>query len=444
LYTAEQARGLDAVEDLMAPGWLTFDLGEGEAWWVLEAGISSVDPRVPSESVARLRSAERSRRTDFHSPLHRAADAFVVRRGAGRSIIAGYPWFTDWGRDTFLALRGLCLSSGRFNDARDILLEWSGRSSEGMLPNRFPDHGEALEFNAVDASLWFVIAVRDLCAASDRGEGVLTGPSRTALLEAVTRILTGYHAGTRFGIKADAEGLLACGEPGSALTWMDARVDGQPVTPRIGKPVEVHALWLCALAFASRWHSRWQVTFEQGRHAMDARFWNASRECLYDVVDVNHESGRVDGSLRPNQIFAIGGLGEILVDRERAKRALEVVERALLTPLGLRTLAPGDPGYVGCYGGRAGARDAAYHQGTVWPYLLGPFVEAWLAIYGDTAVRRQEASERFLRPLAAHVSEAGLGHLTELADAEAPHRPGGCPFQAWSMGALLRISERLG
>jgi len=445
LYSAEQARGLDALEDLLAPGWLTFDLRKGQALWLLQSGPSAVDDATPlAEAVSRLRDDEQTRRAAFASPLHRAADAYLVKRGDGRTIIAGYPWFTDWGRDTFFALRGLCLDTARVDEACNVLLTWSAALSDGMLPNRFPDRGERPEFNSVDASLWFVLAVRDLCAVVDRGEGTIGATARSALVDAARQVLDACFRGTRFGIRADSDGLLACGEPGLALTWMDARVDGRPVTPRIGKPVEVQALWLNALQFGASWDSRWQAIATQGRDAFASRFWNASRGCLYDVVDVDHEAGRVDPSVRPNQIFAAGGLGTPLVDPDRARAVVDVVERTLLTPQGLRTLAPGEPGYAGHHVGGPAERDAAYHQGTAWPFLMEPFVEAWLAANGDDEARRREASERFLRPLIAQLEAAGLGHLSELADAEPPFSPGGCPFQAWSMGSLIRLRRRLG
>jgi len=444
LYTAERDRGLDATEDLFAPGWLTWELAAGDAVWLLEpehAEPSSAPDVV--QVVAGLRARERDRRAALPTPLHRAADAYLVRRRRGRTIVAGYPWFTDWGRDTFIAIRGLCLAAGRLDDARDILLEWSAAVSEGMLPNRFPDGGETPEFNAVDASLWFVVAVRELVDAADRGEVGLAAAARAALLNAVLQIVDGYARGTRYGIRMDADGLLACGGPGVQLTWMDARVGDRVITPRVGKPVEVQALWLAALKVAGTIDARWLHVHQLGRQSFAERFWNAKGEYLYDVVDVDHEAGRVDATFRPNQIFAVGGLGEPLLDVRRARRVVDAVESRLVTPLGLRSLAPGEPGYVPHYAGGPAQRDASYHQGTAWPWLLGPFVEAWVAVRGGTADAAIEAGERFLAPLRTHLSEAGLGHVSEIADAEAPFTPAGCPFQAWSVGELLRVEALL-
>lgn len=443
VYASERERGLDDREDLLSPGTLSFDLSASEAVWMLEAGRPPMGVDVVATAAA-LRRAERVRREAFATPLERAADAYLVRRGEGTTVIAGYPWFTDWGRDTFIAVRGLCLATGRFDEARSILLEWSDAVSLGMLPNRFADAGETAEFNAVDASLWFAIAVRDLCDAADAGRTSLQPSERQRLLVAVTEILEGYSAGTRYGIRLDADGLLACGEPGVQLTWMDAKVGDWVVTPRIGKPVEVQALWLSALAFAARWDGRWQVPYVRGRMAFAQKFWNPNGQHLYDVVDVDHVEGRVDPLFRPNQIFAIGGLGESLLDPERTRVVLDAVERRLLAPIGLRSLAPGEPGYVAHYAGGPRERDAAYHQGTVWPWLLGPFVEAWLAARGHSNEARDEAQRRFVAPVLAHLEEAGLGHVSEIADAEAPHTPRGCPFQAWSVGELLRMEALVG
>ena len=443
LYTSERSRGLDDQEDLLSPGTLTFDLSATEAVWMLEAGHAPAGVDVVATAQA-LRRAERARREAFATPLERAADAYLVRRGEGTTVIAGYPWFTDWGRDTFIAVRGLCLATERFDEARSILLEWSDAVSLGMLPNRFADAGETPEFNAVDASLWFAVAVRDLFGAADAGRTSLQPSERQRLLVAVTEILEGYSGGTRYGIRLDADGLLACGEPGVQLTWMDAKVGDRVVTPRIGKPVEVQALWLTALAFAARWDGRWQVPYVRGRMAFAQKFWNPGGRHLYDVVDVDHVEGRVDPLFRPNQIFAVGGLGESLLDPERTRVVLDAVERRLLAPIGLRSLAPGEPGYAARYTGGPSERDAAYHQGTVWPWLLGPFVEAWLAARAHTAEAREEAKRRFVTPVLAHLEEAGLGHVSEIADAEAPHTPRGCPFQAWSVGELLRIEALVG
>ncbi len=446
-YRSEMERGLDATEDLASPGVFSWRLEApgGRAILMLEAGPrGACERRSPADVERRyvsIRDGELARRTAFAAPIDRAVDAYLVRRGDGRTIVAGYPWFTDWGRDTFIAVRGLCLATGRLDDARDILLEWAGAVSEGMLPNRFPDHGEAPEFNAVDASLWFVIAASELLRGVPRRSKALSSRHRVALQAAMLQIVSGFAAGTRFGIRMDDDGLLAAGEPGVQLTWMDARVGDRVITPRIGKPVEVQALWLNALLVAAALDPRWSAPLERGRAAFAERFWIDQTGCLADVVDVDHVPGTCDGSVRPNQILAVGGLPLALIDGARARRIVDAVERLLLTPLGLRSLAPNAPGYAPRYEGDSASRDAVYHQGTVWPWLMGPFVDAWVRVRGNTDDARQHARARFLEPMRAHLETAGLGHISEIADAEAPFTPRGCPFQAWSLGEFVRLDR---
>jgi predicted glycogen debranching enzyme len=310
-----------------------------------------------------------------------------------------------------------------------------------MLPNRFPDHGEEPEFNSVDASLWYVIAVHELLEIAGNRSTLLTPEQRGALEAAVKQIVHGYANGTRFGIRMDVDGLLAAGVRGLQLTWMDARVGDHEITPRIGKPVEIQALWLNALSAVSVLEPRWGDVFDRGRAAFLERFWNEDRGHLADVVDVDHVPGTRDDTFRPNQILAVGGLPVALVDGERARRIVASVEQRLLTPIGLRSLAPGEPGYVPRYDGDSSARDAAYHQGTVWPWLMGPFVEAWVRVHGSSSAARRDARTRFIEPLLAHLETAGVGHISEIADAEPPFAPKGCPFQAWSLAELLRLDR---
>ncbi|TAJ27470.1 MAG: glycogen debranching protein, partial [Nitrospirae bacterium] len=425
LYEEERNRGLEFAEDLASPGFFRWDLSAGEAVWILATDKTQSEwLRLPAaRCLEKLRAAERGRRRQFPSRLHRSADAYLVRRGSGKTIVAGYPWFTDWGRDTFIALRGLCLATGRLDDARAILLQWAGAVSEGMLPNLFADQGDKPEFNSVDASLWYVVAVHDFLQAMDVAKRRLPDGERKRLQEAIEAILSGYAKGTRFGIRLDDDGLLAAGQPGMQLTWMDAKAGDWVVTPRIGKPVEVQALWLNALKIAGAFSDRWHDCFEKGRTAFTNRFWNEAGGCLYDVVDVDHRPGTVDATFRPNQIFAVGGLPLTLLDDERACRVVEAVEARLWTPLGLRSLAPGEPGYRPRYQGGVFERDGAYHQGTVWPWLIGPFVEAWVRVLDGTPTAKQEARRRFLAPLLKHLDEAGLGHISEIADADPPHQP---------------------
>ena len=435
-YTVERERGMDFNEDLATPGVFSFDLSLGEAVLVLSANEGAKTNAI--DTAKQLADIERSRRADFLTPLHRSADAYIVARNEGSTILAGFPWFTDWGRDTFIAMRGLLIASGRYSDAESILLEWAGTLSEGMLPNRFPDSG-APEYNSVDASLWFVIAVHDYLAT-----GHAQRETQDRLQQAVDGILDGYSSGTRFQIAADlADGLLRAGVPGVQLTWMDAKVGDWVVTPRIGKPVEVQALWINALRTAAAWNPRWTELATRATQAFQQRFIDPASGALYDVVDADHEPGKLDRSIRPNQLFAVGGLPFAVIDNGATARAVvDQCEQLLLTPLGLRTLTPNDPAYKGRYTGTPLERDGAYHQGTVWPWLMGPFVDAWLRVHGDDQASKAVARERFLRPLREHLHGAGLDHLSEVADGDAPHTPGGTPFQAWSLGELMRL-ERL-
>ncbi len=425
LYTDEQARGLDCSEDLASPGLHTFNLAQGPASLVLRADPTAHPPAPPLEPPPASR-------------LQRAAQAYRIAGPRGPTLIAGYPWFTDWGRDTFIAMRGLLLATGKLEAARAILSGWAGAVSEGMLPNRFPDRGEAAEYNAVDASLWFIVAVHDCLSTAGTSRDLTTH-----LCAACEAILRGYSQGTRFGIAMDTDGLLRAGVPGVQLTWMDAKTGGHVVTPRIGKPVEIQALWINALRAVSTWAPEWAPAAERAQAAFLPAFANPDGG-LFDVIDADGTQGVRDASIRPNQIFACGGLPFPVLTGEPARSVVDQVERHLLTPLGLRTLSPGDPAYIGCYRGGPAERDGAYHQGTAWPWLLGPFVDAWLAVRGRTPAAIAEATQRFLLPLMAHLDEAGLGHVSEIVDGDAPHTPGGCPFQAWSLGELIRMRHMLG
>jgi predicted glycogen debranching enzyme len=435
-------RGLDAVEDLASPGVFEFSLSQKRAVLMLAAeGHAVTDIESIEARHAQVRTIEQARRQYFSSPLERAADAYFVKRGKGKTLIAGYPWFGDWGRDTFIALRGLCIATGRLEEARDILLQWAGTVSQGMLPNRFPDSGEQPEFNSVDASLWYIIAVHDYLLAA-RKRPTLTDDCHTKkLTAAVEAILAGYNQGTRYRIRADSDGLLLAGEPGQQLTWMDARVDGREITPRIGKPVEIQALWLNALAVGAKFSAQWETLLEKGRAAFKAKFWNEHAGYLADVINCDHQPGVIDLTFRPNQIFAVGGLPLMLLSKEKARRVVDAVEMLLLTPVGLRSLAPDEAGYAPHYQGDSRARDSVYHQGTVWPWLIGPFVEAWVRVRGSTVGAKKQARERFLPPFYEHLIHAGLGHISEICDAELPHTPRGCPFQAWSLGELFRLER---
>jgi glycogen debranching enzyme len=431
-YSEERERGLDNGEDLASPGLFTWH-SVRQATLAFRAGAPGSRP------LPELAKAERTRRS--RPPRYVAADAYLARRSERPTLLAGFPWFADWGRDTFIAMRGLLIGRGQWREALAVLVAWSGHVSHGMLPNRFPDAGTTPEYNSVDASLWFVVAVYELLAG-----GQVKVPDAQELRTASLAVLEGYVAGTRFGIGLDpADGLVQAGIPGVQLTWMDAKIGDQVVTPRIGKPVEVQALWINALSAAGSWPGgeRWRSLAAQARQSLAERFPDPASGGLIDVLNAPDMPDGRDRRVRPNQILAAGGLPFPAVGPELRSGIVAVVERELLTPLGLRTLAPGDPEYRGHYTGGPTARDGAYHQGTAWPWLLGSFVAAWLDVRGATEAARAEARRRFLAPLQAHLAVAGLGHVSEVVDGDQPHRPGGCPFQAWSLGELIRIEAML-
>jgi predicted glycogen debranching enzyme len=440
-YGAEKERGLDAKEDLYSPLTLRFS-GLRNA-----TIIASTTKHLCTEAAA-MRAGELRRRERIgssapkHEPLAAcltaAADQFIVDRGELRSIVAGYHWFGDWGRDTMVALPGLTLVTGRFDVAKSILLEFAGCVDQGMLPNRFPDGGETPEYNTVDATLWFFEAIRAYVAYSGDLELV------QGKLYAVLKDIVAWHLrGTRYGIRVDADGLLMAGEPGVQLTWMDAKIGDWVVTPRRGKPVEIQALWYNALriveSFADVFHDEAARLFShelatRPKQSFEAKFWNEQSGCLYDVID----GAECDGAVRPNQIFA-ASLHYPILGAERTKSMLAVVERDLLTPVGLRTLSPLDSRYCPRYEGGVRERDGAYHQGTVWPWLMGPFISAYVKAHGRSEESRQQARSWF-EAFSEHTRTAGLGQISEILDAEAPHRPRGCIAQAWSVAELLRAA----
>ncbi|MDQ2921757.1 MAG: glycogen debranching protein, partial [Acidobacteriota bacterium] len=370
------------------------------------------------------------------SSLVSVADQFIVTRGAQKTIIAGYHWFSDWGRDTMIALPGLTLATGRPDIARSILSEFSQHVNQGMLPNRFPDAGETPEYNTVDATLWFFEAVRSLLQYTNDLEFV-----RSKLYDVLKDIIVWHGRGTRYNIRVDTDGLLNSGGPGVQLTWMDAKVGDWVVTPRHGKPVEIQALWYNALrvmenlasGFGDEDAKRYARMADLAQKSFNKQFWNREAGCLYDVVNGDLR----DGSIRPNQVIAIS-LPHSMVAKQKAKSILRVVERELLTPRGLRTLSPNDPQYRGRHEGNSMSRDGAYHQGTVWPWLIGPYITAYVKTFGAT-VGRPIAAE-WLNNFQHHFEESCLGQVSEIFDADSPHTPRGCVAQAWSASELLRAA----
>lgn len=445
-YEEERRRGFECLEDLASPGIFQFNISAenySPTIVLCPAGTHPENMSWTRDEVTNyamfLRDAEFERRSRM-TPLEFAASQYIVRRGSGHSIVAGYPWFTDWGRDTFISLRGLCLCREKWKDAESILMTWASFIQQGLLPNRFPDDSDGPEYASADAALWFVIAAKDFLNSAKMVRELRQG-AEDDLIRAMSSIIERIVFGAAPDLHLDHDGLLVAEKPGFALTWMDAKVDGNPVTPRNGKPVEVQCLWINGLEAVCGRSPEFKKLAKQARRSFSKRFWLPERGYLADVVDVGHVGGTEDVMLRPNQIFAVGGLPCALVSKRIGKRIVNIVERELWTPLGLRTLAPSDPEYRPQYVGGPADRDSAYHQGTVWPWLIGAFGEAWLRVHGDNAANRQEASRRFLRPLEEQLEIGGLGHLSELADGDAPHAPKGCPFQAWSLAEFIRLKQ---
>lgn len=479
LHRAERERGLDDEEDVYQPCTLSAALGAGQTLTVVLSAEATLPEGFdgPGHEAAGAAALKRERTraarlleraatggisghlSDDWDPDHAvlarlvlAADQFLVARSipataanqpatAGRSVIAGYPWFTDWGRDTMIALPGLTLATGRTDDARLLLATFARFLDRGMLPNRFPDGGETLsdgDYNTVDATLWYFVAIERYVAAT--GDVLLLGE----LWPGLTSIIAWHQRGTRFGIGVDErDGLLRAGANGVQLTWMDAKVGDWVVTPRRGKPVEVNALWHHALALMERWAADQladPIPYRQAREragaSFAARFWHAEGGYLYDVVDVDGVDGATDAALRPNQAIALA-LPTCPLDDDRARAALAVVERRLVTPLGLRTLAPDVPHFVPHYTGDQHARDGAYHQGLVWPWLIGSYLDARTRLAGD-ANEVERARQQILAPFRDHLLEAGIGSISEIAEPLPPYRPVGCFAQAWSVAELLR------
>jgi predicted glycogen debranching enzyme len=368
------------------------------------------------------------------SASNREADAVSAR---GASIIAGYPWFSDWGRDALIAARGLLVAQGRINLAVDILKTWGATLRRGLIANTFAESGGDSLYNSADASLWFVILAHEVNELIKKQKKAVSGFSQ--VVASVREILDCYTKGTDFNIAMDDDALLKAGDGKSQVTWMDAKVRDVMVTPRVGKPVEIQALWVNALRAGNflLGESSYLSLAQRAEESFNQKFWNQKNNSLYDVVDMDGLRGQNDDTIRLNQVFACGGLIWPIVPLDRSKLILRVVEEQLLTPMGLRTLSPNSSSYLGRYNGSQPERDIAYHQGSVWPWPMGAFVDAWLRVRGYSDEAKLEARERFAHPLEVYFSKCAS--LFELADGDQPHTPRGCPFQAWSLGEMIRI-----
>jgi predicted glycogen debranching enzyme len=462
LYPVEESRGYQGRGDLWCPGGFRCPLAvEGRITLVASTeshetfNVLAPEVRLDAERVRRrglVAQANPDARNGVAAELVISTDQFIVAPAGRdenavrahafgddvRTIYAGYHWFTDWGRDTMISLEGLTLATGRYAEAGWILRTFARFVRNGLIPNLFPEGQTEGQYHTADATLWFFHAIdRYVEASGDRLTLALLFPT-------LERIVDAHLNGTLFGIRVDdRDGLLTQGAPGCPLTWMDAKVDDWVVTPRRGKAVEINALWFNALKLMERWAgefgprraSDFARQSDQVRRAFNERFWFSDGEYLFDVVD---DEGGDDVKFRPNQIFSIA-LPHPVLARERWEPVVRNVRNRLLTPLGLRSLAPGDPDYKQRYFGDLRARDAAYHQGTVWAWLAGPFVDAWLKVYPDDL----QGARAVLEGFPAHLNDACIGSISEVFDAEAPFTPRGCVAQAWSVAEVLRASLTL-
>ena len=442
-YEAEQKRGEASGEDLFTPGKFYVDMQAGDRLGII---ISTENPTgrdaftlMEIEKQRRLQLiAQAGAKSDLSRHLVLAADQFIVNRGKNlKTIIAGYHWFTDWGRDAMIALPGLCLSTERLADARKILKAFASHVDQGMIPNNFKDQDGNPVYNSVDATLWFFVAVYRYLKHTDDRDFVCR-----ELLPVLDEIIRWHYKGTRFGIGVNEEGLLHAGEDGVALTWMDAQAGDWAATPRTGLPVEVNALWYNVLRIYAhlkkvdrdiRVAREFENRARQVKRAFNQVFWNTEANCLYDLVS---EAG-TDARIRPNQLFAIS-LPFDLLSPLKAQRVLAVVEQQLYTPMGLRSLSPHDPGYVSAYRGDRMQRDAAYHQGTAWSWLLGPYIDALIKVKGEVG---KYQSLRVVRDFVASMGEIGVGSFSEIFDGGTPFKARGCIAQAWSVAEVLRVCK---
>jgi predicted glycogen debranching enzyme len=453
-YQEEINRGLDHMEDLICHGEFEVSLKAGD---IISVVLSTENPENLSaekafadETWRRMSLLGASKRNEITDVLKLAANQFIVERNVylhasqenthGATVIAGYHWFTDWGRDTMIGLTGLCLSTGRLDDAKKILKAFSQNISQGMLPNFFSDRDGVPEFNNVDATLWYFIAVYQFFNAGGDQEFVLTD-----LLPILVDIIEWHDKGTRYNIKVDPDDqLLYAGEKGQQLTWMDARIGDLVFTPRMGKPVEIEALWynaLCIVSYLCKQADKTEEALAYDRKSslvkssFEKFFWFESGGYLYDNIN---EYNVPDDSFRPNQLFAIS-LPFALIKGKKAKAIMEKITKKLYTPVGLRSLAQDHPNYCGIYHGDQYSRDSKYHQGTVWSWLLGPYIDALVKTKAPKS-ELKKVIERF----SYHFQEGCIGTISEIFDGDVPHAPKGCAAQAWSVGELLRVITAYG
>lgn len=444
-YRGEAERGQDCYEDLFVPGAFVVT-GRGDSELLLVASLEeqnniepAVDPAPTSATTLSIRGIGPKDDPSVRR-LAKATDAFIASRhgadGEARAtILAGFHWFGDWGRDAFIALPGLLLLTKKYDQALEVFQTFAEALSEGMIPNCFSEYGSEPAYNSVDASLWFVHAADLYLQATSAAKSW-----QDFFKPAICEILDAYESGTRFGIRADDNGLIVCGDDQTQITWMDSQCNGQCFTPRPGAAVEINALWHSVLKRTAKRlkkedpvrSKRYASLAKRAGNALSNIFWNEKDKCLYDYV----WQGNPNTDIRPNQIFAVS-LPNSPLNRKQQKSVVDAVRRHLLTPFGLRSLSPDNPQYRSSYTGDVFSRDSAYHQGTVWAWLIGPFVEAHLKVNNFSAKARQEA-QQMIQPLLRHLDQAGVGFVSEIFDGDPPHAPRGCIAQAWSVAELLR------
>jgi len=443
-YAVERERGLKSIEDHFIPGYFEIDISPKEEKYITVVAtigneIKHLDGNkyiIEEEKRVKELVEKAGYRDDFANELVKSADNFIVFRKStqAKTIIAGYPWFTDWGRDTMIAFSGLTLATGRFQDAKEILFTFSLYVKDGLIPNMFPDEGHEPAYNSVDAALWYFEAVNKYIKYTGDLDFI-----KKKIYCVLKEIINSYVMGTHFNIKMDVDSLISAGDRGMQLTWMDAKVGDWVVTPRHGKAVEINALWYNALKvmsdLAEKFNEDWtyyESTAKKVRESFITSFWNEKEQCLYDVIN----ESCLDGKVRPNQILAVS-LSNPVVEGEIAKKVVDKVWQELYTSYGIRTLSPKDSEYVGVYIGDQYNRDSAYHQGTVWAWLMGHFVTAYMNAYGYTDENRKIA-KMFIQPFADHLKDACVGSISEIFDGNDPLIPRGCFAQAWSVGEILR------
>jgi predicted glycogen debranching enzyme len=440
-YAVEKYRGLDFEEDLFNHGMFTLELKEGDSLGII---ISTENPQ--NRNVHILLEQENLRRKDLIKGYEKnetlqqlilAADQFIVKRDEDlKTVIAGYHWFTDWSRDTMISLPGLCLSTARYEDAKKIIAAFAKNVSMGMLPNRFTDNNEPPEYNNVDGTLWYFVAIYKYLEHTNDTEFILK-----EILPVLKNIIDWHFKGTRYNIHVDEDGLLYAGEKGVQLTWMDAKIGDWVVTPRMGKPVEIQALWYNTLnIFSKLLEMNGQeedarivcIDANKAKKSFLQKFWFEEGHYLYDVID---EKENPDATLRPNQLFAIN-LPFALIEGEQAEAVLKIMEEQLYTPVGLKSLPKSDVHYVPVYGGDTYHRDSSYHEGTVWSWLLGPYIDALMKSESEN---KKAKAKKVIEDFKYHLNEGCIGSVSEIFDADEPHHPRGCVAQAWGVAEILRV-----